>query len=172
MCIRHGIQDAFGFTADRFFPCLVAPTILTFMYNVVAQGKTPGVENLLHGGAFHFGQQTGVIHLALRDHEEIKGKGKVPTMNISETEYFWQQKNTKPFGQQLPPQCWKCGSVYSWSKAKYLGDSLTFLCTGFRVSKNQAWAPCSNVWTVNPVRDAFNVGGDTGEWKYKLLGSG
>ena len=67
MVCRYGVQDIIAFTAPRFFPSLATPTILTYMYNVVPQGKEAGVPQMLNAGPFELGQQTGVVHLALRD---------------------------------------------------------------------------------------------------------
>ena len=155
MVCRYGVQDIIAFTAPRFFPSLATPAILTYMYNVVPQGKEAGVPQMLNAGPFHIGQQTGVVHLALRDKK------------VSQTRFFWQEKNTKPFGQQLPAQCGRCGSVYAWEEAHASGE-----CQGVMYSKFGQRRPCGNIWTANPVSDTKEVKGETGEWRSLVLSQG
>lgn len=150
----------FAFTAPRFFPALITPAVMTFMYNVVPQGRKPGVRQMLNAGPFHIGQQTGIMHLALQDEK------------VSETEYFWQEKNTKPFGKQLPAQCGRCGSVYSWGKAHASGDGWSYKCKGVQYSKTGERRECGNIWTVNPVKGSVPVNGETGEWMSKVWSTG
>lgn len=127
------------------------------MFNVVPQGKEAAVPQMLNAGPFDIGQQTGVVHLALRDKK------------VSQTSFFWQDKVTKPFGQQLPAQCGGCGSVYAWDEAQASGDGWSYRCQGVTYSKFGQYRPCGKIWTANPVLDTKEVKGETGQWRSLVL---
>ena len=152
---RYGIKNIFLFTAERFFPCLIGPTVMTYIFNVVAQGREAAVEQMLNPGPFHFGQQTGVIHLKLNN------------TSVSQEEYFWQERHTKPCGQQLPVQCSQCGSVYAWSKPKQYGRGESFKCNG----RPLGGKPCNDLWIVLPDSAAVPVKTLSGEWQMIDLGN-
>jgi len=82
------------------------------------------------------GMHTGIMHLAWK--ESVDGAGQ-----LEGHKYIWTHRESQLWGQILPIQCPKCGTVQKWNSI-YLDDgSYKFKCTyskcGYHGADRIAW---------------------------------
>jgi hypothetical protein len=140
-----------AFTGIDFGPCHASSFLLGYGQHVLLEKMKPETcfERLLPV-AYPLTRQTDLIYVRTDKEKDIIG-----------SRYLWVHEEVKPWGQDLPVQCSRCGRVRNWLFSKSKGNCI-FSCKDPKCEEKLVFSPPEKMAWVG-------IGISGGRWLSKDL---
>jgi hypothetical protein len=117
----YGFNDLFAFTVEGLIPSLISTLVVDMAHCVIVEGLgTSTIITSLLTSSPIIARHTSMIRLSKTEN------------GICGLKYQWAQREMRPWGHRLPPQCPVCRSFRSWGDRKDREGIALFACRGTR----------------------------------------